>query len=798
MTTVLVAALVAVVSYVVSSEVVHHRASLGFQLTSGTGFSITSSVDATYTAASGTCSGTSASLYPGTPRCLDLVVTNPLRAPLTVTNLTVTGVALSQSTTTHPSCAPTSATFTFAETDFSGVLPVDAETTASVGRPLAWKSNGTTQDPCAGATFSFTYTGTAAFTDATTTTITAIPDTQTPGEPVVLNVAVTGENPAVDTHTPTGTVKLYLFTSTCSTRDASTFASASVSGGSAHLSTSTLPVGTDCIQAVYEDAGADFSASTSGIVHVRIGSTSTKVKTTTVLTLPPDPSTAGLPVVFTATVTGVSGNPTGSVDFFLCASQTNPTTCTTEVGTASIDPSTHEASFEYDFTGAGTHYVEARYLGTSRFTASASLIATETLTSVGTTASLSSSPDPSFLGQVVTLAATLKTTSGVGTPTGTVTFSLCNTASCQTTTALGTKSLSGGKATISVPTPPAGTDHLYASYTGSSTFEASRTSDLTQNVLAPPSVCASGGYTNYVEGYSGSSDSSYFANHGLFGTFPVVIGTNGNDFIYLPAGTFVANGLNGNDCVSAGAGADWLFEGTGNDGIEAGNGTDQVIAGNGSDKVHFGTGSGDAVTLGNGTDTVTVGNGRDDQVTTGNGTGDTLEAGNGTDDVVEAGSGSHDSVIVGRGSDTVRVGNGNADQVVLGSGTDTLVVGNGSNLTVTAGNGNDTVTVGKGSKNKLSVGSGRDTVDLGGGSKNTVELGSGTDTVVLEGSSDTITGGSGAERIYLGAGTRNTFSGTSRTKDTCYVPEPPPSYRGPTPAGYYDDTVIKCKMAQAS
>jgi hypothetical protein len=97
-----------------------------------------------------------------------------------------------------------------------------------------------------------------------------------------------------------------------------------------------------------------------------------------------------------------------------------------------------------------------------------------------TTTTLSSSANPSYVGQPVTLTATVTPTSGTGTPTGTVTFS-------QGTTSLGTATLnSSGQATITTSALAPGADPITASYSGDTNFAPSTSSTLTQTVTGCP------------------------------------------------------------------------------------------------------------------------------------------------------------------------------------------------------------------------------------------------------------------------------------------------------------------------
>jgi hypothetical protein len=97
---------------------------------------------------------------------------------------------------------------------------------------------------------------------------------------------------------------------------------------------------------------------------------------------------------------------------------------------------------------------------------------------------VSSSPNPSSAGQLVTFTATVgPIIPVVGTPTGTVTF-------LDGTTTLGTATLSGGKASFGTATLAAGATHsITAVYSGDSTFAASTSAVLAQTVT--PSAGAS-------------------------------------------------------------------------------------------------------------------------------------------------------------------------------------------------------------------------------------------------------------------------------------------------------------------
>src|SRR5439155_3438552 len=122
----------------------------------------------------------------------------------------------------------------------------------------------------------------------------------------------------------------------------------------------------------------------------------------------------------------------------------------------------------------GSHSITAVYGGDSNYTTSTSAAPTQTVNQATTTTALSSSPNPSTLGQSVTFTATV--TGSGGTPTGTVTFK-------DGATTLGTGTLNGsGVATFTTSALIAGSHSITAVYGGDSTFATSTSSVLTQSV----------------------------------------------------------------------------------------------------------------------------------------------------------------------------------------------------------------------------------------------------------------------------------------------------------------------------
>ena len=145
----------------------------------------------------------------------------------------------------------------------------------------------------------------------------------------------------------------------------------------------------------------------------------------------------------------------------------------------------------------------------------------------------------------------------------------------------------------------------------------------------------------------------------------------------------------------------------------------------------------------------------------------------------------------GNGHNEIICGNGN-NWISIGSGSDDVQVGAGTNQ-ITLGDGNDTVSVGNGNKNHVSVGGGNDVLSFGSGTSNQISLGSGTDVVTLQGSGNSITSNGGNDTLYLGSGAGNSFSGSAHHVNLCHVPTPPSSWHG-TPDAYYHDTLTNCTV----
>ena len=259
--------------------------------------------------------------------------------------------------------------------------------------------------------------------------------------------------------TPTGTVTFM---------DGSTTLGTSTLNGSgqATFSTTVLTPGNHSITANYS-GDANFSAGSSPVLTqtVNLGTSSTAVTSSA------NPSSFGQPVTFTATVSGLVIQPTGTVTFMDGA---------TTLGTGNLNAG-GQATFTTSALSTGSHSITAVYGGNSYYNSSTSNLLTQTVNQQASTTAVSSSANPSALGASVTFTATV--TGAGATPTGTVTFK-------DGATTLGSGTLSSGQATYSTSSLALGAHSITAVYGGDSNYSGSTSPVLTQTVTANSSSTA--------------------------------------------------------------------------------------------------------------------------------------------------------------------------------------------------------------------------------------------------------------------------------------------------------------------
>jgi hypothetical protein len=166
----------------------------------------------------------------------------------------------------------------------------------------------------------------------------------------------------------------------------------------------------------------------------------------------------GTAVAFPLVSMTLPGNLVPSAVFFLQAATPPAASVFTPLASSS-------ATLSVTSLGVGTHPITAQYSGDASYVADSSTGAAVTVSQAASTTTLTSSANPSFAGQSVTLTASLASTGP--TPTGNVIFT-------SGSTTLGTVALNGGSAaytTASLTSP--GTQTITATYSGDANTQAS-------------------------------------------------------------------------------------------------------------------------------------------------------------------------------------------------------------------------------------------------------------------------------------------------------------------------------------
>src|SRR5208282_2656678 len=280
--------------------------------------------------------------------------------------------------------------------------------------------------------------------EPTATTLTSSLNPSNYGQTVMFTAAVTAS-----AGTPTGTVIFY--------DSSAAIGSATLAGGSASISVSSLAAGSQPITAAYQGSGG-FAPSTSAVLTQVVNG----VATATTITSSPDPSSYGQTVTFTAAVTSSAGTPTGTVIFYDSSA---------EIGSATL--SGGSASISVSSLTAGSQPITAAYQGSGALAPSTSAVLNQVVNPATTTTALASSLNPSIFGQPLTFTAVVSST--WTTPTGTVIF-------YDSSTAIGSATLVGGSASISVSSLTAGSQPITAAYQGSGDFVSSTSAPLNQVV----------------------------------------------------------------------------------------------------------------------------------------------------------------------------------------------------------------------------------------------------------------------------------------------------------------------------
>ena len=236
------------------------------------------------------------------------------------------------------------------------------------------------------------------------------------------------------------------------------------SSGIATFTVSDLAIGVHPITSTYSGDGS-FGGSTSPEFDLTIKQAST----TTTVSASANPSAYGQNIALTAQVAAVapgSGTPTGSVTFFDNG---------TELGELGLNAG-GAAIYMTSSLALGNHSITASYSGDSNFIASTSPIFNQDVNLEATDTTVTSSANPSAVGQSVTFMAQVAgVVSAEGTPSGSVTF-------FDGVTPLGIGTLSGGMTMFTTSNLPRGSQSITAVYSGDSNFATSTSAVLNQAV----------------------------------------------------------------------------------------------------------------------------------------------------------------------------------------------------------------------------------------------------------------------------------------------------------------------------
>jgi hypothetical protein len=227
-------------------------------------------------------------------------------------------------------------------------------------------------------------------------------------------------------------------------------------GGNASLTTATLTSGTHSITATYSGDISYTTSTSPSLTQTVLGGTSA---TTTTLTSSLNPSAYGQQVTLTATVS--PSGATGTVTFMDSGSP---------FGTAALNAS-GVATFSVSSLAVGSHSITAAYAGDGNHHGSTSSALSQTVGTASTTTTLTSGPNPSKSGRIVTFTATVSS----ATATGTVQF-------LDGSTLLGTGVLSGGSASLKTDALSTGKHSITAQYGGDGNFSGSTSAVLVQTV----------------------------------------------------------------------------------------------------------------------------------------------------------------------------------------------------------------------------------------------------------------------------------------------------------------------------
>ncbi|MGA3211566.1 MAG: Ig-like domain-containing protein, partial [Terriglobales bacterium] len=289
---------------------------------------------------------------------------------------------------------------------------------------------------------------------STTTGLVSSQNPSTVGQSVTFTAAVS------DGSSPTGTVRF-----TASGAAISGCSAVALASSQAQCTTSSLPAGSDSIAATY--SGDSNNAGSSGTLTQVVN----HATSTTTVTSSANPSTSGESVTFTATVAPAGPpTPTGTVGF------TSNGTAISGCSAVTLSAS-RTATCTTSVLPVGTESIKAAYSGDSDYSSSSDALA-QVVNRAASATTLTSSANPSTVGESVTFTATVAP-AGPPMPTGMLSF----TANGITITGCAAATLSSSlTATCVTAALPVGTESIIATYSGDSNYLGSTSSSVSQVV----------------------------------------------------------------------------------------------------------------------------------------------------------------------------------------------------------------------------------------------------------------------------------------------------------------------------
>ena len=182
----------------------------------------------------------------------------------------------------------------------------------------------------------------------TTSVLTSSPNPSIYGTSISFSDTVSAPDGDPERH---GDLRTAAPTNACSSK--TPLGTETLASGKATYSTSSLPVGTTYVEAIYGASG-NYGGSSSDPALAQVVN---PLGTTSVLTSSPNPSIYGTSISFSDTVSASTGTPSGTVTFYSCT--TNTCSSKTPLGIETL--SGGKATYSTSSLPVGTTYVEAIY-----------------------------------------------------------------------------------------------------------------------------------------------------------------------------------------------------------------------------------------------------------------------------------------------------------------------------------------------------------------------------------------------------------------------------------------------------